>query len=641
MNKALLTAAILACAAPMARAQQFQQVGAGLPGPVVWTEGVEVIDANGDGWQDVLFANQNGLPTLLMNQTTVGGTITFADQTAARIPASFSIQGRSIAVCDVDNDGDLDAVFATSGQQQRILINNGSGVFTDETARRFPSLLLNSWGVSFGDVDNDGDVDLVFDHQGGKAHLLINDGTGHFTDDAAFQAVAVNKPSAEQVNIIDIDNDWDLDIIVDGKSTPQQLYLNDGTGHFTFTGTVLPQGSGGTYATGWADLDNDDDIDGAYISLDASFNEGTAENNLVPGGTLTFTGSTATLIGHNGDDDNDLVFVDADDDGILDLIIASLGNNKEKLYLNDGTFNAGSFVYQTSGFTTLTDSTLDMSVADFDNDNRYDAVTAEGESGNFTDRVYRNTGPQDTVPPRIGRVEPTPPRVPLSVIQAGGYPSRAWVQDATFKRGQTFARAELPVTAVKGGSTQNFTIPMRTVGGGMFRGAIQPSPSPDGTVGMDVTFHVHATDPGANTSDSTPATFRICGAESYGTPLPNSTGLAADATGVNDPSVGANNFKVQITGLPPNQVGRLIFGTTKVLPGAPSGNGLLYVGGTLVLMKPVTADAQGVAVVSLDFTQPPLSGLSPGETRFFQYEYRDYPLPTFNYSDALEITICD
>jgi len=361
----------------------------------------------------------------------------------------------------------------------------------------------------------------------------------------------------------------------------------------------------------------------------------------VPGGTLTFTGSTATLIGHNGDDDNDLVFVDADDDGILDLIIASLGNNKEKLYLNDGTFNAGSFVYQTSGFTTLTDSTLDMSVADFDNDNRYDAVTAEGESGNFTDRVYRNTGPQDTVPPRIGRVEPTPPRVPLSVIQAGGYPSRAWVQDATFKRGQTFARAELPVTAVKGGSTQNFTIPMRTVGGGMFRGAIQPSPSPDGTVGMDVTFHVHATDPGANTSDSTPATFRICGAESYGTPLPNSTGLAADATGVNDPSVGANDFKVQVTALPPNQVGRLIFGTTKVLPGAPSGNGLLYVGGTLVLMKPVTADAQGVAVVSLDFTQPPLSGLSPGETRFFQYEYRDYPLPTFNYSDALEITICD
>ena len=641
MKKAFLTAGLLACAAPIALAQQFQQVGTGLPGPSVWTEGVETFDADGDGWMDVLTANQNGLPTLLINQTTVGGPITFANETTTRIPAAFTIQGRSLTVCDVDNDGDIDAVFATGGTQQRILINDGTGIFTDETTRRFPTLILNSWGVAFGDVDNDGDNDLVFNHQGNKAHLLINDGTGHFTDDAAFQTVAVNMPSAEQVNIIDIDNDFDLDVIVDGKNVGQQLYLNDGTGHFTFTGSTLPPGTTGTYATGWADLDNDDDIDGAYVSLTAGLTEGTAENNLVPSGNLTFTGSSGTLIGENGDDDNDVVFVDADNNGILDLIVASLGNNKEKLYLNDGTFDPGSFVYQTNGFTTLTDSTLDMALADFDNDNRYDAVTAEGESGSFVDRVYRNTGPVDTVPPRIGRVEATPPRVPLSLFQGGGYPRRAWVQDATFKRGQTFAKAEMPVTAVKSGNTQNFTVPMRTVGGGMFRGAIQPSPSPDGTVGMDVTFHVHATDPGTNASDSTPATFRICGAESYGAALPNSTGQAADATGVNDPSVGANNFKVQVTGLPRNQQGRLIFGTTKVLPGTPSGNGLLYVGGSIVLMKPVTADAQGVALVSLDFTQPPLSGLSPGETRFFQYEYRDYPLPTFNLSDALEITICD
>lgn len=642
MKKALLVAGILASGAPLALAQQFQQVGAGLPGPVVWTEGVDAFDADGDGWQDILFANQNGLPTLLINQTTVGGAITFANETSTRIPPTFTIQGRSLTPCDVDGDGDLDAVFATTGpSQQRILINDGTGVFTDETVRRFPAVNLFSWGVGWGDVDNDGDIDLVFNSQGQKAHLFVNDGTGHFTDSTAFQTVAVNMPSAEQTQLVDIDNDWDLDIIVDGKNNGQQLYLNDGAGAFTFQGTTLPPGTTGTYATGWADLDNDDDIDGAYISLASGLNEGTAQNNLVPSGNLTFTGTTTTLIGHNGDDDNDVVFVDADNNGILDLIVASLGNNKEKLYLNDGTFNAGSFVYQVNGFTTLTDSTLDMAIADFDNDNRYDAVTAQGESGNFTDRVYRNTGPQDTVAPRIGRLEPTPPRVPLSVIQAGGYPPRAWIQDASFKRGQTFARAELDVTAVKSGSTQNFTVPMRTMGGGIFRGAIQPSPSPDGTVGMDVTFHVHATDPGTNASDGAPATFRICGAESYGTALPNSTGQAADATGVNDPSVGANNFQVQVTGLPPNQHGRLIFGTTKVLPGQPSGNGLLYVGGTIVMMKPVDADAQGVAVVNMDFTQPPLSGLSPGETRFFQYEYRDYPLPTFNLSDALEITICD
>ena len=642
--KTLWMVGVLAFAASTARAQQFQQVGTGLPGPVVWTEGVEAFDADGDGWADALFANTGGQsPILLMNHTTVGGPITFADETAARLPAGFTLQGKSLTVCDVDADGDLDVVFATgSNTQQRILINNGAGFFTDQTATRFPTLLLNSWGVGFGDVEGDGDIDLVFNHQGGKAHLLVNDGTGHFTDDAAFQAVAVNKPGAQQTQMVDIDNDFDLDIIVDGLSVPQQLYVNDGAGGFTFQGGTLPSGSAQTYATGWADLDNDDDIDGAYISLTAgTFNEGTAENNLVPSGTLSFTGSTQTLVGENGDDDNDVVFVDADNDGILDVIIGSLGNNKEKLYLNDGTFGVGSFVYQATGFTTLTDSTLDLALADFDNDDRYDVVTAQGESGNFTDRVYRNTGPQDTLPPRIGRVQPPPPRVPLSVIQPGGFPSRAWIQDATFKRGQTFAKGRLDVTAVKGGSTQNFSVPMRTVGGGIHLGKIRPNPSPDGTVGMDVTFTVHATDPSANAADSAPAAFRICGAESYGVALPNSTGQAADASGVNDPSIGANNFQVRVTGLPPNQQGRLIFGTTKVLPGTPYGNGLLFVGGDLQLLKPVNADAQGVAITTLDFTQPPLAGIPPGETRFFQYQYRDFPLPTFNLSDALEITFCD
>ena len=57
MKRAVLLAGIFASCASLARAQQFQQVGSGLPGPVVWTEGVEVIDANDDGRADILFAD--------------------------------------------------------------------------------------------------------------------------------------------------------------------------------------------------------------------------------------------------------------------------------------------------------------------------------------------------------------------------------------------------------------------------------------------------------------------------------------------------------------------------------------------------------------------------------------------------------
>jgi hypothetical protein len=639
-------------------AQQFKEVVGGIPGPVVWSEGVEVFDADGDGWVDVLYVNGVGFssaggsvpPTLLMNHTPPGGTITLLDETATRLPLGFSVQGKGATVCDVDGDGDIDIIIATAfNNQPRILINDGTGHFTDETALRFPAVLLNSFGVGFGDVDGDGDIDLVFadagpsafGSPGGKARLFLNDGTGHFTDSPSF-INAANKVGAQNAQMVDVNNDFALDIVVDGKSNGQQLYINDGTGHFTLQAATLPTGSAQTYATDWADLDNDNDIDGFYISL-SGFSEGTAQNNLIPGGTLTFAGSTATLGGANGDDDNDVVFLDANDDGLLDAIVGSLGASQEKLYLNGGTFAPGSFVFQATGFTAESDSTLDLAIGDFDNDGAYDVVTAQGESGLWLNRVYRNRGAVDTLPPRIGRIEATPSLVPLSVIQSGGLARRAWIQDATYKRGQTFVSAGLDVTAVKDADVQVFSTPMRTVGGGMHRGVIQPAASPTGTVGMDVTFTVHAADPSANASDSALVMFKICGAESYGTAAPNSAGPGAFIAPVNDPSVAANNFSVTITGLPPSVAGVLFYGTQRLASPLPFGNGQRWVGGPLQRLPLVNANGSGVATVVLDFTTTPLSNLAPGDTRYFEFQYRDQAAggANFNGSNALEVVLCD
>ena len=127
----------------------------------------------------------------------------------------------------------------------------------------------------------------------------------------------------------DRDNDFDLDVTIDGRSSGQHLYVNDGTGNFTLTTTTLPSGSGSTYEIDFADLDGDNDLDTFYISM-SGFNEGTGRNDL-NAGPLAFTSTTTTIGGLNGHDDNECAFIDANNDGFMDVIVASLSNNKEKL----------------------------------------------------------------------------------------------------------------------------------------------------------------------------------------------------------------------------------------------------------------------------------------------------------------------
>ncbi|MFM1832417.1 MAG: hypothetical protein RLZZ461_733, partial [Planctomycetota bacterium] len=113
----------------------------------------------------------------------------FRDETSSRFP-SQSLYTNQLSFCDVDGDGDLDIAFA-DGQgyssqgaalRARLYINDGTGRFTDESNARIP---VTGWfrGVEFGDVDRDGDWDMLLANDFNKQPvLLINDGSGVFTD---------------------------------------------------------------------------------------------------------------------------------------------------------------------------------------------------------------------------------------------------------------------------------------------------------------------------------------------------------------------------------------------------------------------------------------------------------------------------
>jgi hypothetical protein len=638
----------LACLAVRgSAAQQFQEQVGLLPVPTnYWTEAVTPVDANEDGRWDVLFVHANGWakpgdfhatgtfplpPIVLVNHGTSGGNPVFTDESATYMPTGLALHGKGAAVADFDGDGHDDIVIAVAfGGRQRLLLKQpGTLAWTDESTR-LPEMQLNCFGAGVGDLDDDGDLDLVFTDAlrptffapGGKARLCINDGQANFTEQPTWIG-ASDKVGAQNAKIVDLDNDFDLDVLIDGKSPRTQVYFNDGRAHFSEDDEVIPIASRWTYETEWGDLDNDDDIDGAIMSL-GYFSEGAAQNSLSDTGALAFRATTDTMGGlpeGEFDDDNEFVFIDADDDNDLDVIVASLQNQQEKLFFNRGTFGPGFLQFTPgAGFSQHKDSTLDLCVADFDGDGDYDAVTGQGESFDFTDRYFRNVGPRDTRPPRIGRVEAAPETLPVSALAPSGLVRHAWIQDATWDDGQTFETARLLFDTQKPGVSGSGAVRMSHSGGQIFRGVVPLPRCSTGLLGMRVSYRVQASDPNGNTSVSGGQSFVLCGTESYGPE--GSMALSA----ASDPTLGTS-FVVKASGGPPGHFGLLAVGTARA-----SRAGTLLVDplnrqlvpclfgsdGTVDLSLPLPNDARlagrvlDLQVVALDPSQPRGLALSNG-----------------------------
>ncbi len=584
-----LALAIALIATPAVCQQFLNKV---MPGAQVWTESGAPFDADEDGDLDLILVHANGWsmpgdlgassdplpPTLLRNDGTDGqGYPIWTDQSAAFLPAGLVFHGRSIAVADVDADGHEDLVISTAfGDQPRLLRKNpANGRFEDETAARLPVMLLNSPSVSAGDVDDDGDLDLVladagpvtFAAPGGKARLLLNDGTGVFTE-AAAQLPAIEKLGAQNAKLLDMDNDTDLDVVVDGKSPVTQLYLNDGAGHFTLDLSTIPSsnqsGSISTYETEFADLDGDSDFDAVIMNTNWNMKDSVARNQLAETGLLRFSPADPTVLdGPNAHDENDFAFLDSDDDGDLDLVVGCLpfsvleSPTNEKLFINSGSIGPGSFAHVPGeAFDVGPDATLDLVIADYDGNGTYDIVSLQGEYLPYRNLYYKNVGPADTQPPVFLALSETPATLPVTEL-AGGWPRRAVVQESVMDEGNSFVEAELHVDVDKDGDGSSATLPMAYVGGYVFRGEIDPAPTATGLVGADVAWSVTASDPMGNSATSATASVRLCGTETYGAP---SGGPALGAVGL--PVVG-QSFTLTASGGPASGTATLLIGLAR------------------------------------------------------------------------------
>ena len=224
---------------------------------------------------------------------------------------------RSTALGDVDGDGDLDIVVANEAAQgNRIYVNDGSGTFTDFGQ----SLGTNdSQFVALGDVDDDGDLDMVVANFNQGNRVYNNNGSGLFTDSG--QSLGTNI--SHSIALGDVDDDGDLDMVV-GNSVGNRIYSNDGNGTFTDSGQSL--GTNISHSVVLGDVDGDGDLDMVVVGVQGNR---VYSNN----GSGLFTDSGQSL-GTN--DSLSVALGDVDVDGDLDMVVANFNRQGNRVYNNDG-----------------------------------------------------------------------------------------------------------------------------------------------------------------------------------------------------------------------------------------------------------------------------------------------------------------
>jgi len=328
--------------------------------------GVALFDYDNDGLLDIFFVNGAPLTDPMDKEAVPQKTgpkywnrlfHQKRDGTFEDVTEKAGLQGigydMGVAVGDYDNDGYED-LYVTAYGGNRLYHNNGNGTFTDVTEKSGTG--GNGWSTSAAwvDLDNDGLLDLVvlryldwkFDdvwcgehREGYRSYchpdifkpivplVYHNDGNGHFTEVAA--KVGIDKPGKGLgIAIADFDRDGKIDLVVANDSMLEYLYRNKGDGTFEEVGMT------------------------AEMAVDSD-------------------GRTYAGMGVD--------FQDYDNDGLPDLIITNLANQRYALYRNNGdsSFSYDSYISGIAGMTLL-HSGWGIHFFDYDNDGRKDILIAQG-----------------------------------------------------------------------------------------------------------------------------------------------------------------------------------------------------------------------------------------------------------------------
>lgn len=300
----------------------------------------------------------------------------------------FSASGaQTNAWADFDRDGDLDLFVGFRGRANR-LYRNDRGVFTDVAAELGLADAEETRAAAWGDYDLDGDPDLYVGFADGSVsnRLYRNDG-GTFTDVAATLGVD-RGGTTRQPSFVDYDGDGDLDLFVAFRDRPNLLFRNDGTSFREIGEAAGVDDPRRTVGAAWLDMDRDGDLDlfvanqngdedGFYRNRgDGSFEDVAPALGMSQPGRSEELGSVGVAVS------------DYDNDGDLDIFVASYGPDVLWRNRGDGTFENVAADTPLAG----ADHSVSASWGDFDNDGWIDLYVDVflAEEPEARDHLFRN-----------------------------------------------------------------------------------------------------------------------------------------------------------------------------------------------------------------------------------------------------------
>jgi uncharacterized membrane protein YraQ (UPF0718 family) len=236
--------------------------------PRYWGRGVASGDIHNDGWPDLLIAADN---------LTVKGVSLYANDSGkgfikqrVDVPALKDLEVVNAALVDINDDGWLD-IFVSAYRGGNYIVYNNEGRFSGQEAHALPehSSILAA-AVSFGDIDTDGDLDIVLGNWGLGYFREIMPGEPAVArnvillqEDGEFSVAPLKEYPGETLSTLltDLNDDGFLDLIIGNDfSASDVYYYGDGTGEFTeitAADAIIPHTTDSTMSIASADINND------------------------------------------------------------------------------------------------------------------------------------------------------------------------------------------------------------------------------------------------------------------------------------------------------------------------------------------------------------------------------------------------